>query len=300
MAPKKRTNETKEDTAKEEPPAKVQKGEHDKDEKAVKDESAGVKVLEKGHIFFLYRPKVDSDEVESASDVQKVYMVLKPNWHSCKPKRQPTLIVLGRKKLPDPEHHSRYWGFVAEASKDLTDAFKEHSYETKTRGERTVHPSRPMGEGVYEIATHNGHSHLAYMLTLPDKPHEVQEAFNIEEKASIIMAVKNPEKSSPPSAGLSSKQKADFPKELMEAFADRRFIQMETTEFLNYKDCELMLIGASKNVEKELGKAGKELKEMEKKDEEHIEHVGVDKSVFDELEIEKSQNPGSPLQGDWA
>lgn len=28
------------------------------------------------------------------------------------------------------------------------------------------------------------------MLTLPDKPHEVQEAFNIEEKASIIMAVK--------------------------------------------------------------------------------------------------------------
>lgn len=88
--------------------------------------------------------KVDSDEVESASDVQKAYMVLKPNWHSCKPKREPTLIVLGRKKLPDPEHHSRYWGFVAEASKDLTDAFKEHSYETKTRGERTVHPSRPM------------------------------------------------------------------------------------------------------------------------------------------------------------
>lgn len=86
----------------------------------------------------------------------------------------------------------------------------------------------------------------------------------------------------------------------MEAFADRRFIQMETTEFLNYKDCELMLIGASKNVEKELGKAGKELKEMEKKDEEHIEHVGVDKSVFDELEIEKDKNPGSPLQGDWA
>lgn len=61
MAPKKRTNETKEDTAKEEPPAKVQKGEHDKDEKAVKDESAGVKVLEKGHIFFLYRPKVNPE-----------------------------------------------------------------------------------------------------------------------------------------------------------------------------------------------------------------------------------------------
>lgn len=141
-------------------------------------------------------------------------MVLKPYWHSCKPKREPTLIVLGRKKLPDPEHHSRYWGFVAEASKDLTDAFKEHSYETKTKGERTIHPSRPMvgymkivcqygryyslhvtllyyqGEGVYEIATHNGHSHLAYMLTLPDKPQEVQEAFNIEEKASIIMSVK--------------------------------------------------------------------------------------------------------------
>lgn len=61
-----------------------------------------------------------------------------------------------------------------------------------------------------------------------------------------------------------------------------------------------MLIGASKNVKEELGKAGKELEKMEKEDKGHIEHVGVDKSVFDELEIEKSKNPGSPLQGDWA
>lgn len=58
MPPKKRTNDTKDDTVKEEPPAKVQKSENGKEEKAVKDDSSGVKVLEKGHIFFLYRPKV--------------------------------------------------------------------------------------------------------------------------------------------------------------------------------------------------------------------------------------------------
>ncbi|KAI8141519.1 hypothetical protein BJV82DRAFT_518078 [Fennellomyces sp. T-0311] len=302
MPPRRSTKRSAEAKEEKEPP--------EKKFKATEEESATKKstdekptVLEKGHVYFLYRPKMDVDEVTSADDVQKAYMVLKPSWSSCDAKRKQTLIVLGRKKLPETKRHSRYWGFVAEASDDLDDltaAFQKHSYETKTKGERTVQPSRPMGEGVYEIATHNGHSHLAYMLTLPEELHQVQKAFNIEEQASIVISVKNPTKSSPSYAGLSSNQKADFPEKLQEAFADRRFVSMDTTEFLNYNNCELMLIGATEKVKEELGNAGKELEKMEEKDEDFVEHVGVDKSVFDALELEKKENPVEPLEGKWA
>ncbi|KAG2221539.1 hypothetical protein INT45_004533 [Circinella minor] len=305
MPPKRGTKRDSKDEGKnkDEPPekkTKQSKTEEDKNNSSQEDKPT---ILEKGHIYFLYRPKVDTEKVSDASDVQKVYMVLKPYWNSSQSKREPTLIVLGKKMLPDTQKHSRYWGFVAEASKNLDDvagAFKEQFYETKTKGERTIEPSRPMGSGVYEITTHHGHSHLAYMLTLPDKPHDVQKAFNIDEQASIVIAVKNPSKPSPPQGGLSGKQKADYPESLMELFQDRRFVSMDTTsEFLNYKYCELMLIGATEKITKELGEAGKELEKMEKKDEEHIEHVGVDKSVFDELDLEKKSNPAEPLKGEW-
>jgi hypothetical protein len=72
----------------------------------------------------------------------------------------------------------------------LTDAFKESSYETKTRGTRKIQPARPVAEGVYTITTHNGHSHLAYITTAPKEPGTVQEAFNIEKQSSLIISVK--------------------------------------------------------------------------------------------------------------
>ncbi|KAI9245123.1 hypothetical protein BDA99DRAFT_566028 [Phascolomyces articulosus] len=271
-----------------------------------KDDEAPT-ILEKGHIYFLYRPKVDTEKVEDPNDVQRIYIVLKPSWNSTKPKRHPSLIILGRKALPDTQKHSRYWGFVAESSENmdaLADTFKEHSYETKTKGDRVIEPSRPMGEGVYEIATHQGHSHLAYMLTLPDKPHAVQKAFHIKEQASMVIAVKNPTKSSLhgyQGGGLPSNEKPHYSKHLMELFKDRRFVPMDTTtEFLNHKYCELLLVGATEKVQEELDKAGKTLEKMEKEDEEHVEHVGIDKSVFDELELVKKENPIEPLkEGKW-
>ncbi|KAI9492803.1 hypothetical protein BDB00DRAFT_826494 [Zychaea mexicana] len=310
MPPKRGTKRNSKDKGKkeEEPPQKKNKGNEEQKKDVTTSETKSTSqdkptVLEKGHIYFLYRPKMDTEGVSNVDDVQKVYTVLKPYWSSCKPKRENTLIVLGKKKLPETQRHSRYWGFVAEASDNIDDvagAFKEHSYETKTRGERTVQPARPVGEGVYEIATHNGHSHLAYMLTLPDKPQDVQKAFNIQEQASIVISVKNPDSSAPAQAGLPKRQKAEFPDELKELFENRRFVDMATTtEFLNYSNCELMLVGATEKIETELGNAGKELEKMEKEDEEHVDYVGADQSVFDELELSKKENPIEPLKGEW-
>lgn len=138
------------------------------------------------------------------------------------------------------------------------------------------------------------------MLTLPDEPHDVQKAFNIDKQASIVINVKNPDKGSPPGTGLPTKQKAEFPEELMKTFMDRRFTPLETSEYLNYNNCQLVLVGGTEDVKGELGKVGQELEKMEKEDEEQIKHVGVDKKVFDDLELEQKQNPVEPLKGNWA
>ncbi|KAG0173328.1 hypothetical protein DFQ28_009273 [Apophysomyces sp. BC1034] len=265
------------------------------------DESKHTSTIEKGHIYFFYRPKVSTKQVKGADDVQKILMILKPYWSSSN-KRHPTLIIVGRKKLPQIKRHERYWAFVDKSTaklEDVTEPLKEHGYETKTKGEQTIQAARPMGEGVYAIGTHQGHSHLAYMLTLPDQLTEVQDAFNLEKQGSIIISVKNPDQPSPAGTGLGDSQKANFPSALKKAFAGRRFVSMETTEFLNYENCELMLIGAKKDVMAELGKTGKALEEMEIEDEEHIEYVGVDQALFDDLHLESKNNPVEPLKGEW-
>lgn len=119
-------------------------------------------------------------------------------------------------------------------------------------------------------------------------------------EASIVLSVKNPKKFQP-NVGLSTKEKADFPEKLQEGFRDRRWIALEaTSEYLNYKYAELMMVGATQDIEGELGDVGEELEEMEEEDKKHLRHVDVDKSVFDELNLAKKENPASPLHGDWA
>ncbi|KAG2187568.1 hypothetical protein INT44_005257 [Umbelopsis vinacea] len=259
--------------------------------------------LEKGHIYFFYRPKADSgDEVESEDDVQKLYMVLKPHWST--DKRKPTLIILGRKKLPEVDDHARYWGFVAAADDDvsqLTSAFKESTYETKTRGTRKVHAARPAAEGVYMITAHNGHSHLAYITTAPREPGKVQEAFNIDKESSLIISIKasNPKTSNADGAGLRGRQKATYPDDLQECFSDQRFIAMENTKFLNYTNSELLLIGATDNLIQELGEVAEELHQLEEEDELKVLDVGDVKYIFDELKLDKGKAPVEPLHGEW-
>lgn len=111
-----------------------------------------VEIQERGEIFFFYRPKVGKEEAHSADDVQRLYIVLRPesgerqveekqspdSGKEGSKKRQKTdsgeskkegghgvekvniekepllrFIVMGRKSLPDPSKKSRpYWGFV--------------------------------------------------------------------------------------------------------------------------------------------------------------------------------------------
>ena len=64
-------------------------------------------IVEKGDIFFAYRPRTGEDKAKGLADVQRFFMVLKPESQNLV-----RLAVLGRKRLPQAEGHERIWGFV--------------------------------------------------------------------------------------------------------------------------------------------------------------------------------------------
>ncbi|OZJ02993.1 hypothetical protein BZG36_03133 [Bifiguratus adelaidae] len=270
--------------------------------KETKETTSGLKddrIIETGHIYFFYRPKVGVDKPEDPDDVQRLYMILKPDGGKSKSR----LIIITRKKLPEIGQHAKYWAFVKKAANDvgeLRDELKEEKYETKTKGTRVNQAARPLGEGVYAIVNHHNHSHIAYILTIPSEPSEIQESFNIGKEGSFVLSVKNPETANPPYAGLSPNQKAEFPQELQEKFRGRRFISLDPPDFLDYDYCEMLLIGASGDVVGELGKAGETLENMEEKDEVNVTKLGEEDAIFKQLKLHKEEHPVEPLHGEWS
>ncbi|KAI8093070.1 uncharacterized protein BX664DRAFT_328853 [Halteromyces radiatus] len=268
--------------------------------------------MENGHIYFLFRPKIDVEDPESIQDVQHTYIILKPSFTKATKhpeKRQPTMIIVGAKKLPSAKRHDRYWGFVAASSKDmngLVNDFKESTHYTKTRGERTVPAARILGEGVYSISKRGRNSYLAYILKTPDEPTQVQNAFHLEKEASMIFTIKNPTKPPKTSTSETATQTSDqkqpnFPSWLQEEFNDKRFIGMtETTLFLNYPSTQVILIGARHSIDKdELGEdtvdALSELSEEEDQDTE----TKSNKRILDQLHLRTKDIPMEPLEGEW-
>lgn len=239
-------------------------------------------VVERGDIFFLYRPKVEEDDPSSLSDVQRFFMVLRPEHGKMR------LLVVGRKRLPDARRHERNWGFVGKLTQSasvIEKDLREETYETKTRGEQRQPAARPAGEGRYVIAVKDGQMHLAYALEEPEQPGEVQRAFKIAPEASFALSVKNPETGSPRNAGLSEDQEADYPDRLQREFRGRRF-DREDVRLLDAEGAEFVLVGA-------------------RMDPEDAYDVDIEKGhrpdVLRELHMAKSRHPVRPLfEGKWA
>lgn len=84
---KQSTDEVKTDTAAEtktDPKAKGGKGVAAGKEQ----EEHAAELLEKGHLYFFYRPKVDAKEVKSPDDVQKFYILMSPEGAEGRPKKE--------------------------------------------------------------------------------------------------------------------------------------------------------------------------------------------------------------------
>lgn len=249
----------------------------------MRDAERHIEVLERGDIYFAYRPRVGIETAVGQDDVQRLFMILSPRYRDLY-----RLITIGRKELPDTETRERNWGFVKRVGRnpeDVEDELDEEVYKTKTRGTRLLPAARPVGEGVYEIAKHGDHTHLAYALELPKRTGKVQEGFNLEEEGSYIITVKNPEKPAPEGAGLNEEQKAEFPQRLKKRFEGRSFVNAEPTEFLDYEGAELVLVGA------------REGSEIELKPEAETE---ASAEIFRDLKLEREKHPVKPLfEGEW-
>jgi hypothetical protein len=240
-------------------------------------------VLESGEVFFFYRPRVGVTDVKDLSDVQRLFLVLRPDGA-----QRHRRMIVGRKRLPDPDSHEREWAFVAEVTSDpaeLRDDIERFEYETKTRGARVQPEARPAGEARYAIVDHDGHTHLAYWLELPREPGEAQRMLGIEREASYIVAVRNPDAPAPPGMGLSEHQRADFPAELRERFDGRRFVALNPPGFLDYPGAEVVLIGASSEASAELGiELDAQAERLE------------DAHIFEELRLHPEDLPVEPLE----
>ncbi len=222
------------------------------------------KTIEHGDIFFFYRPKVGTEEVEGIEDVQRFYMVTSSaeEIHGKKKKKVYRLFLVGQKQLPEivegkSTSKERNWALNILTTSNVEDIHKEllpAEYTTETRGKRRLAAAAPAGEGKYSIVKHDGHTELAYLLELPQVPGPTQKEFEIRKEASYIISVKNPGVNVPGFAAFSSARKPEYPKRLMEMFGDRRWMDVENSELLDYENTQLLLIGArKKDVEEELG-----------------------------------------------
>jgi len=269
---------------------------------------AEAQILEKGFIYFFYRPKVELEEVSDLKDVQRLYIVLWPQGRifskgvpedqvKQSPKR---VIIVPKKQLPELNKHERYWAMVDLVSHDLEnvdEGLAEKVYTTKTRGVRDLKGARPCGEGIYAIVEHHGHSHLAYVLEMPHELGDVQKAFHIHKEGSFIMTVKNPNAPHPTIQTFRKEsEKPDYPEEIMKEFGNKQWIPAKPVDILNYEGTQLLFIGITEDITKELGEIGKELERMEKIDEKRL----TDDKLFKELHMNKSEHPPEPLiKGEW-
>ena len=206
----------------------------------------GSEIIEQGNIFFFYRPKIDTEEVEDIKDVQRFYMVTGTESTTSNKRKDDTyrLFLVGQKQLPEivegkSTSKERNWALNILTTSNAEDIHKEllpAEYTTETRGKRRLAAATPAGEGKYSIVKHDGHTELAYLLELPQEVGHTQKEFEIRKEASYIISVKNPEISVPGFAAFSSARKPEYPSRLMEMFGDRRWIDIENSELLDYEN----------------------------------------------------------------
>jgi hypothetical protein len=248
-------------------------------------------MVEYGDIFFFYRPKVGKEEVADIEDVQRFYMVTAPEDGKYR------LFVVGQKQLPEivegkSTSEEKNWAVNILTTSDPEDIRKEllpAEYPTETKGIRRMGPAVPAGEGKYSIVKHDNHTELAYVLELPKVPGPTQKEFDIKKEASYIISVKNPDIQVRGFAAF-EKRKPEYPASIKEKFGDRRWINVEDPDILNFENAQVLLIGArKKDVQEELGIDLNEERE-----------TADTAELFNELRLRKEQVPlKSLLKGEF-
>ena len=213
-----------------------------------------VQTLEQGTITFLYRPRVEEQHPDELDDVQRLLLLLSPEGSA-----YARLIAVGRKRLPRSARRDRFWGFVdlVLTDYDMQAALGAQVYGTKTRGLRHLPAAREFARGTYELSTHNGHAHIAWHVDRVTENDPIAFEVEVEPEADYILTIANPDPVAwglvePPD--LQSQLFDDlelhvpiptpFPPALQQRFRNRRFAQVDGTEWLDHPGAELVFVGA--------------------------------------------------------
>jgi hypothetical protein len=276
------------------------------------DQEATVEVLEKGDIFFFYRPKAkviddgSGGDVKSIEDIRRFFMVTATaanteneqqqqfdGTNSKTPKEGESpryrLFVIGKKSLPEirtteARRSERYWakiGGIFENPQELTSELLSDEF-------RKGDAARPVGEGKYAIVKHQDHAELAYILEMPEEPGEAQRELGIEKEASYIVSIINP-KVPVPAGYPSSEESPNYPESILKEFGENEnFISLtRDLRFINFQNAQMILVGAREGrdvIQKEFG--------IDIREEKETVHSA---DIFSKLKIEKDKVPTKPL-----
>ncbi|KAJ5334947.1 hypothetical protein N7452_007350 [Penicillium brevicompactum] len=271
-------------------------------------------ILEKGFIYFFFRPRVNVDDPHSIGDVARSFFVLRPTALGAEfdndqgpvdKGAQCRLMMLPKKKFPTSSKE-RDMGFVEKSGQSMQ-ALQEgfiagKTYQTATMGERHTEDARPYAEGVYAITHTPRASHLAYILTIPAELGVLQEEFGLRDRGSWLVQAKNPKFPGPPIGQLP--QNPEYPESVLKKFGDLRWVPLEP-EFLDYPNAQFLMIGEAQN---DLGKAatsqgekspheeepGQELERLEKENEHRISTLSGDATVYQDLGFRAKNYPKLP------
>jgi hypothetical protein len=180
-------------------------------------------ILEKGIIYFFTRGRVGIEDPNDVSELQRSHFVLRPLPAGAKladgaieDVKNNRLLALPKKVWPKSPR-DKFMAFVEKGPTGLADLkenfFQGSEYSTKTTGVRQTPPVTPIAEGVYAItkAGDRDETHLAYMITIPRDPGEMQKDIGIASKGSFVLSLKNPTAKGPSYASLP--EKPEFPQE---------------------------------------------------------------------------------------
>jgi hypothetical protein len=251
-------------------------------------------ILEYGDIYFFYRPKVGSGEVNSINDVRRFFMITAPEEgkQDGKKKYFYRLFVIGKKSLPDirkseARASERYWARVGGIFEDPIELTKELLSDEFRKGDA----ARPVGEGKYAIVKHQNHGELAYILELPKDPGEAQKELGIEKEASYVISVINP-KIPAPAGYPSTEEPPKYPEEVLKELSDaENFIPLSRdTKLIDYQNAQIILIGAREGPDIIKNEIGVEINYDKNETQESLSA-----DIFTKLKVRKEQVPIRPL-----
>lgn len=217
--------------------------------------------LEQGTIrFFQERPTAESPLEDE--DREPYSMVLEP---AGTPRRR--LVRLGRRHPPATGRGGEHFRGVVESVRG-SDGELEEDFGGQ---------GRAAGVGAYVIARHGDHVHFAYSLERPVRAGPLQRALGIEEEASYILNVRNPETMHGPCRPI-------LDPDLQGRFRGRKYLPADPPAFLDVEGCELLFVVVRRTVEKELGLRFR-----------RVEEDAYRRETLRDLESRKQEAPVEPL-----